>query len=489
MAIAVKFYNFSKKEKSTKQPTGGTTFNCNLKDNSGILKPIIELDTGNPSAYNYAYIAAYGRYYFVGEWVYYRGVWTTTLKVDVMASWKSTILNTNQYVLRSAVQRNGYIQDSNYPMSSEVDVRTQYVSLVGNPFFTTQTFIIAISNNSTPKINGVQYLACTAAQMNGIINGALNPRSTYWDPEGTSGIADSTYRAIVNPLQYIGDSYMIGVPVDPSCLEDVDGGILTVGSWTLPYQGSTLKAIKPDFYNKNGIIYHNSVEVELQAHPQASSHGDWLNAYPFTSYTLYAGPFGSVSLDTSILTRLRQLLRFTIVIDVSVDFKGKACLLVKTKELTEGTTIIIPEFVMNKQYADVSVPITMTQTKNERNQWYAQGIGTIGSFISGNIGGGLQGIANLNSSRDMLRDKQETKGIQGSTLTLYEKWSIQSEYHKVVCNGEIPVNIIGYPLCEVCLLSDLTGFCQTSKPWLDIDCYDSEYSEIISIMTEGFFIE
>ena len=108
--ITLRLYkNFNKRENSTKQPanTEGsyTDFTCSIKDNSTITRPVIDLAivSGDPASlgYNYAYIAAYNRYYFVTEWTYALGIWTCHLTVDVLASYKTAIGNFSPYILRT----------------------------------------------------------------------------------------------------------------------------------------------------------------------------------------------------------------------------------------------------------------------------------------------------------------------------------------------------------------------------------------------------
>ena len=58
MAFTVNLYSHSKRDNSTKQPTGsGTSFDCVMKHGCGILNPSISLDLGlsdDPSSFNYA---------------------------------------------------------------------------------------------------------------------------------------------------------------------------------------------------------------------------------------------------------------------------------------------------------------------------------------------------------------------------------------------------------------------------------------------------
>ena len=99
MGFTVNLYTLSKRDNSTKRPTGnGTQFSCIIKSGSGILHPTISLDLGktnDPSQYNYAYIPDFDRYYFIEEWYFDRALWTASLKVDVLATYKTEIGNSN----------------------------------------------------------------------------------------------------------------------------------------------------------------------------------------------------------------------------------------------------------------------------------------------------------------------------------------------------------------------------------------------------------
>ena len=68
MSIKVKLWSFTKRENSTKIPTGtATEFDCVLKDDTSIVNPTIELSANNLTSYNYAQISDFGRYYFIRD--------------------------------------------------------------------------------------------------------------------------------------------------------------------------------------------------------------------------------------------------------------------------------------------------------------------------------------------------------------------------------------------------------------------------------------
>ncbi len=486
MVVSIILYNFSKKHNSTARPSGGTTFSCYLKDPCSVLNPQIRLSTDNPRTYNYAYIPMFGRYYFITDWVSDHNQWICSMSVDVLASFKDGILASSQYVLRSASSINPRIADANYPIDTLNDLRTTRVGVLKNPFFDTARYILSISNGSTDaKINGVQYLCCNQDQLNAIIYGVLNDQSAYWDASGTSGVDNSIFRSIVNPLQYIGEAYMLPCAPADAYLSNVSG--LKVGSWTLPYSGTQLKAINNSWMNDAlGYIYSKSVDITLPVHPQFATHGQYMAARPYSQYWLYAGVFGVVALDTSYLTDAENLIdSFDITINVRVDMKGNAVL-----SVTGGEDVLGVAVTMAKRYTNVAVQIPLTQTKNNILSWAAGAVGVVGSIASGNAGGAIQGAAGLVSGLDSLFPKTEMQGVQGSASAIYENWFIQSEFHEVVCRGgQLATNIIGAPLCETVQLSTLSGFCQTAAPWIALDCYEPEFNMITSFMTDGFYID
>ena len=72
--LEIKLYTFGKRENSTARPDGGVSFQARIWDGVGILSPQIVFsfqdNTTNPTAYNYAYIPDFNRYYFIRDWQY-----------------------------------------------------------------------------------------------------------------------------------------------------------------------------------------------------------------------------------------------------------------------------------------------------------------------------------------------------------------------------------------------------------------------------------
>ena len=110
MAFNVTLYTFSKRKNSTSKPTGGTVFSGLMREPCGVIRPSVsfEFPAGvNPSAYNYAYIPDFDRYYFIREWTSTGRLWACSMEVDALASWADAIGEQYLYVTRSSKRKNG----------------------------------------------------------------------------------------------------------------------------------------------------------------------------------------------------------------------------------------------------------------------------------------------------------------------------------------------------------------------------------------------
>ena len=60
----ITLYRFSKPNNSTKQPSGGTSISCVLKENTSILNPVFILKNND---FDYNYCKWNNRYYFIND--------------------------------------------------------------------------------------------------------------------------------------------------------------------------------------------------------------------------------------------------------------------------------------------------------------------------------------------------------------------------------------------------------------------------------------
>ena len=118
MALTVELWSgFAKRENSTAIPAGSPAYSlsCELKSETSILSPILEIGmpmTFDPYALNYAHIPAFSRYYHVTDWTWSEGLWLCSLRVDVLATYRTAIGSATKYVVRAAAEENTGIVDT-----------------------------------------------------------------------------------------------------------------------------------------------------------------------------------------------------------------------------------------------------------------------------------------------------------------------------------------------------------------------------------------
>lgn len=88
------YYTSDENNKINKSLSNGTILTGTMRDSSSIMSPVVLVEGNSFNAYNYAYIPQFDRYYFIKEITNYRNnLWILTLEVDVLMSFKSSILN------------------------------------------------------------------------------------------------------------------------------------------------------------------------------------------------------------------------------------------------------------------------------------------------------------------------------------------------------------------------------------------------------------
>ena len=481
MAFTVNFYSLSKRENSTKRPSGnGSEFSCNIKMPSGVLNPVIELSTTtNMTQYNYCKIGHFqNRYYFISDWVSDHGLWIAHLKVDVLATYKTDIGSSYQYVKRSASKSNLAIPDTAYPITSQRSITSTYVynpvKLQGDKI----DFIIGMLNydqTSNSKINGIQYLVMSEADLLTFTDKLLTQDYFDIDPLLQAiGLDGKFLHAIVNVSQYITESYML----PHSSMGSVNVSHTCAGSWTLS-SPNNIKAIGAGYsYNVTSFTGNS---FTIPAHPQTQTHGVYLNGSPYSHHVLHAGPFGDIPLDFVPATA-QPTLKYTI----KMDFKGNAQLLIMDSD----------DHLLTSAYANLAVPIPMISTTDRALQGRTAIGAEIGSAVMSMGTSLLSGNANerlANAVTDLFPTPNASGGSEG-VLAVNQDWWLSSEFYMVaggvVEGGEMASNKIGRPLCETVQISSLSGYIQCdSEVDISLSAYDSEITQVRSLMTSGFYYE
>lgn len=113
MTIAL-YKNESEKNKINKVLTSVASVTGVLRDGSSIINPEIVIEYNDPTGFNYCHIDSFNRYYFVNNIVVLSNkLIKLSLKVDVLESFKTSILSQNIIVDKSTNKVNNYLHDEN----------------------------------------------------------------------------------------------------------------------------------------------------------------------------------------------------------------------------------------------------------------------------------------------------------------------------------------------------------------------------------------
>ena len=127
--MKVRFFQLSKKNRSTKWPEGTShEIDVQIKDMTSITSPVLLIQSFAPVFYNYAYIEEWRRFYFISNAASVEGMWEASLTEDYLATFRAYILETIANVLYATDSKKS-IPDSRIPVKSTVKVGHNFQAL------------------------------------------------------------------------------------------------------------------------------------------------------------------------------------------------------------------------------------------------------------------------------------------------------------------------------------------------------------------------
>ena len=493
--FSVILLNFVKKENSTKQPSsGGLAVQGVLKEPCSIMNPVIQIERLSndavPSTYTYAYINKFGRYYFIEDWVWVNGLWEVHMKEDVLATYKTEIGNSTEYVLRtdSTTDFNGEITDTTYPATTDIVSESYSLSNIFTTDLTVGCYIVGIISGGTSQaVGAISYFAMTSTEF-----GALKDKLFSDDNLEIMGIIDAGGQTLVqdlsqevlktlyNPYQYIVSCMWF--PFGKSAIPSTSSvSSIKIGWWDYPLSGGRLYAQTLELGNE---------QFTITAHPQAS-RGSYLNYAPYTRRTLI-GRFGSVPVDTTLF-KVGDKINISYMIDL---ITGQCYTKISRRD--ESGTTPAEDLIAERNFL-LGVPIQIAQVGTDYLGTAVSAINTVASGVNGAvsgfvkggvagaIGGAIAGSASgIYNTLQSAMPQVETSGQNGSFLAPVNNTHVVEQFYKIV---DEDIAHRGRPLCELRQLNTLSGFILCAEGEIDISCYDNERKEIVQYLTQGFFWE
>ena len=477
--MTVHFYTYSKKANSTERPTNPVfvALATKLKDESGVLAPVLEIANGatwNPSALNYAWIGDYNRYYFVSDWTYIGGRWECSLKVDVLASWKTEIGALSKYILRSASDYNINIVDEFYPVSTQN--RTHYDRSVNFNFdqdFDDGMYILGLANRSTRGAGAITYYTLTGATIRRLVRYMLIDANVDWQ-NITQIATDILERAIYSPFDYIKSCTWF-----PTTYFSLDEEALTFGNYQTNINAGVLSNNAASW---NPIVKDIALPSSWMTTMQAK-----YRVSPYAHLYLTFNPFGVIELDPYEFN-FYDYVRLKLYVDY---ISGDAML-----QIFRYNSQLNEESFVTQRIARIAIDINLSAASIDIGgilTGAASAVGAIaGTIATGGAGaiavgaiGATAGIGNIIASATPTASN--SVGQTSSGARFYD--GIATLRYR--CKGFVLENLaeFGRPLMETRTINTLSGFVKCGDGECSIPAFDAEIEEISEHLTNGFFYE
>ena len=447
------------------------------------MRPTLSFDFGiasDPSQYNYAYISDFDRYYFIEEWYFDRALWTATLKVDVLATYKTEIGNASLYILRAAGASNGNIVDTLYPCKSGCSFDSETKN---NPWNTTPVPVIGVigkgdqGGTSASTFGSMNYYALdpsTPSELTELIDKLLTPTEIINTANDFNDI-DASYAlqlSLVDPIQYIKTCVMIPVTLADITAKDVARGI-DIYSWNF----STGRKIHPA-----SRIYKN-YSFTLKKHPDTNARGNYVNSAPYTNITLTIPPYGCIDIDTSVTCNAS-----TLYVDIEIDpTNGKGIMVVKCNNI-----------ILNRLEAQIGVPVSLSSvTRDYVGAASAAAQGAIGAVMGAAAGAAagpagiaagaiMGGGASIGNAVQAIQARAQTVGSTGSFVANRGEFRLDYQFFRPVDDDNTHN---GRPLCDVRQISSLSGYMLIQDGDVAITGTSAEDAAVRNYLETGFYYE
>ena len=306
MSVTVYFAQVTKRRNSTLQGTFSTSFDCVLKDATSIDRPTFLV-----SAASFDYNAAkWGdKYYFITDIVSVRNnQWEVSCVLDVLATYKSYITGSTQFVCYSSSPGDAtWLPDNRIPVlnKTEVDKNTESLSAL---FSLTGFYVLCVVGK-----NGCETFGLNRYNLNNLISNIQNWRNTSINniinaipaaPTGSAteaaaidalaGFLKSLQTATVNS-DFVGNAYANAPACIRSCIwVPFLGSAFTQGSSKEIYLGEFATGISTQGIKTEPVTGYKGIDIPW-------FHNDWRRAYCEDVY-LYLPLVGLIQLSADSIT-------------------------------------------------------------------------------------------------------------------------------------------------------------------------------------------
>lgn len=435
----VQLYSFSKRENSTKQPTGGESIACHLKENTSIYYPSFKLTSQNMLRYNYLKWNDF--YYYISDIISIgNNQWQVDCRIDVLASFKEEIKNTNAFIKYASVGYDIGLPDLRLSTNDNVIVNSTKKKLfngLGEGYVVTYVGEQATTN---PCV-GLNSTGLTAL-MDAIQSNAF--AELLYDPSNALSKILSDCSSAITSCKYM-----------PVIGTEGSKNIVLAGGYNTNISGNVVSEMTP-----------NNVPVDI---PWNFEHGDFRNRSQYTSLFVYLPGYGFIQLNTDDY--------------IGYDFLQVDALLDST---SGGLTYLVGHNTRAECNISTPIQISTTTQGNAIGAVVSAGASLV-SGLSGNIPGAIG--ATFGAITSSMISNVGSVGSQGS----HSSYSIDRYIHVICISHDTNVNpnnmsqSFGRPCNKVKSIE--SGYNECVNASVSCNASDDIIQKINDYMNGGFYYE
>ena len=490
MSVTVYFANVSKKRNSTYRGTFNVSYDCVLKAPTSLDRPIFLVSAATMD-YN---AAKYGdRYYFIDDVVSVRqGQWEVSCILDVLATYKTEIQASTQFVTYSSSMTSEWLTDPRIPVETAVPFIDKKNKSFTNLFSSIGFYVLTVNGKDGCIAYCVDILQIMTliSNVNTWKNDGINAIMSGGDqhfvydfssPEG----AIEAFSKISLQTGFIGNAYAnapqmirscIWVPFNRSTFEEGNLEHIYLGEFDTGVQAKRCKTDPETDFIKVDIPW---------------KYSDWRRSTCETVY-LYLPFVGNISLSSDEISGSTEL-----AINYSATATdGVICYQVNADSLIVGTyggSCCANYPIGINQQASAGAIAQTAFSGAEKMVSMAINSSLSPASMAGVVAG--ESLAGIQTAYDIQNVRHSTNpscigafsGGAGAGLSLDAFVCLTS--CRTSCDPIDMVATMGYPTMKPMSLSGLSGFCQCANAHVAAAAQARELDAIDTYLNTGFFIE
>lgn len=487
------------------------TINGNLRAPASLINPSIVIYDENIPNYNYAYIKAFNRYYYITDYINVGlYLYQLNLKCDAKNSWFDKNLNVNQFVVRSSSNYNTGLLDNLMPLKANISIIEEELEPNENKEIDYTHFsdwgVVCNVTKNIDVYNGDRFIGMRKG--NGVLPDSILDSFAFYN----SGVNTIIFRSMIDFQLFINylnthnlPSYFISATLYPFNLLDLNhegyknNGIVTGGEISdslkiddeiVTLGNNDIKYCKVDTVN---YYYFTTHEFNIQNKDFIHLLGKYELYIPYLGWNAFT--FNDINNKIDISYSIDLVNNLTVV--NVCDLTNNRLLLSRECQMGVGisTTFDNSKALQDKRSAITSDAIVGTGLSLIAGVTATAASATINPvpLVGAGIAAIGKGVSSINKLNQLYKEASATvaSGILGDYLP--RKVRLKTSLQEMIFDTQQELleytNTYGRPLNQVEDISDYKGYIQCDNVHLEIpDATDGEIKEIEADLNTGVII-